>query len=501
MKKTFSLLTAVLFLCGMTAEADPAAEPLYDLEGTFVIRGQQFNPNGKPENFTVQVSNFFGRRERYEIEVDANGAFEATLPVTGVQDLWVFLGQGMTPDLFSYPGDTIVMRYDRKKVRDTFVVEGTDPERTAELRLCWEICKKFKKTTHELWDIAYAHPRDDQEVIRRVNEFYDEEIDFIDRWIDSAGLTRFADKFRQTAYYEAASIVNAVPGALEALPCRYPEMKSYRLVNKDEEDLTLVPVVVDSMQFNKISLELFRRVPMYRSYLSLYLGTNRYFNNIEENTSVINYHKARGVLWHCPEIRDWYLYSILLNELQRDKYNGGWEKMASAYEDYTSICRNPVYLQRLSAMEEANHAVREIVMAPDFELPDTEGNTVRISDFRGNVVYMDFWGVGCGTCYYHFMKGAKEMKEKYRDHDIVYLYLCIQPVGEKYKPVIEKYELDGIHLIVDNWKNPVIDAYNVTGMPVYHIIDKEGKLAGVHAPNPMILAGDQPNILDEILSR
>ena len=51
-------------------------------------------------------------------------------------------------------------------------------------------------------------------------------------------------------------------------------------------------------------------------------------------------------------------------------------------------------------------------MAPDFELPDLQGNPLKLSSLRGKYVVLDFWGSWCVWC----IRGIPKMKEAYAKH-------------------------------------------------------------------------------------
>ncbi len=115
--------------------------------------------------------------------------------------------------------------------------------------------------------------------------------------------------------------------------------------------------------------------------------------------------------------------------------------------------------------------------APEFMLFDPDGNAVFLSDFRGKVVYMDFWASWCNPCLQQ-MKYTKELEATLKDEDVVFLYVSLDTNEEAWKDMIRKREIKGIHVRTAGADSEMAKDYNVMGVPVYFFIDKNGNFAG-----------------------
>ena len=109
-------------------------------------------------------------------------------------------------------------------------------------------------------------------------------------------------------------------------------------------------------------------------------------------------------------------------------------------------------------------------------------------NFKGKVLYVDFWGTTCGPCLQEFRDFTKPLKDKYRQRDdIKYLYIA---QGSEYlwREQIKKYNVEGNHVLVDEtqfeklYKQSTNDSTVL--MPHYLIIDKKGRVVEPNAKQP-----------------
>lgn len=114
-------------------------------------------------------------------------------------------------------------------------------------------------------------------------------------------------------------------------------------------------------------------------------------------------------------------------------------------------------------------------LAPEFALLNSEGETVRLADFRGQDVIVNFWGTWCGPCRAE-LPGLNRFAKT--NPDVAVLGLAIDS-GDPKALKRAKKEL-GIQFEVLESRNPVKRAYGVTTVPTSFHVDPEGVLQASH---------------------
>lgn len=117
-------------------------------------------------------------------------------------------------------------------------------------------------------------------------------------------------------------------------------------------------------------------------------------------------------------------------------------------------------------------------IAPDFTQPDTIGNPVKLSDFRGKYVLVDFWASWCGPCRAENPNLVKTFNQ-YKDKGFTVLGVSLDQPGKKeaWLAAIHKDELTWTQVSdLKFWDNEVAVLYGVKAIPANLLLDKEGKI-------------------------
>ena len=116
--------------------------------------------------------------------------------------------------------------------------------------------------------------------------------------------------------------------------------------------------------------------------------------------------------------------------------------------------------------------------APDFALIDSHGTAVRLTDFKGKVVLLDFWATWCHGCKIE-IPWYEEFQRKYKDRGLSVIGVSMDDDGWKsVKPFLQSNKLN-YPIVVGN--QDLAKQYSVASMPVTLLIDREGRIADSHS--------------------
>lgn len=120
------------------------------------------------------------------------------------------------------------------------------------------------------------------------------------------------------------------------------------------------------------------------------------------------------------------------------------------------------------------------VAAPDFTVLDEDGNEVKLSDFKGKPVVLNFWATWCGYCKME-MPDFDTAYAKYPDVQFLMVNVTdgVNETVEKAKAYVETegFSFD----IFFDVKLEAVGRYGVTGYPTTYFIDKDGNAVAMQS--------------------
>lgn len=127
--------------------------------------------------------------------------------------------------------------------------------------------------------------------------------------------------------------------------------------------------------------------------------------------------------------------------------------------------------------------LKEGELAPDFELIDLEGNSIKLSDYRGTPIFLNFWASWCGPCKAEMPFMEKVYSEK--NNGSFEILAVNVTTSEKNIGNVEKFvaEYELTFPIPLDEKGSVSHQYDIIGYPTSFFIDSDGVIRSkTHGP-------------------
>lgn len=120
--------------------------------------------------------------------------------------------------------------------------------------------------------------------------------------------------------------------------------------------------------------------------------------------------------------------------------------------------------------------------APEITLTTLDGATLKLSDFRGKPVMLNFWASWCGPCTAE-MKNIEAVYQQHPNDDFVILAINQGEGNDTIKGYAELWKLN-FRLVRDD-NQAAGRAYQVQALPTTIFVDKNGNIHEVHIGGPM----------------
>jgi thiol-disulfide isomerase/thioredoxin len=108
-----------------------------------------------------------------------------------------------------------------------------------------------------------------------------------------------------------------------------------------------------------------------------------------------------------------------------------------------------------------------------FKLKDLNGKMVGLSDYRGKIVFLNFWTTWCPTCRIE-MPSMEKLHQKFKNQDFAMVTINLQESASQVKSFFKEYKLTFTALLDSDGEVGI--QFRINAIPTTYILDKEGRI-------------------------
>ena len=204
--------------------------------------------------------------------------------------------------------------------------------------------------------------------------------------------------------------------------------------------------------------------------------------------------------------REYVLTKWITSKFSQDQYD------TIAIEKFREIEKDELAQQTFNSALKKFEEKRSLIGQP---LPAEISNTLlkdtgnvqltfgeMMDQYKGKVVYLDLWSMGCGPCRVS-MPHAKKLREKLQDQPIEFVYATVDDLSRyNWDQIFEVSLTDHNHYVLEKGFNSRLHNFmEINWVPCYMIFDKNGHLTDFNADRPTRHVAKQETSLEKTLKK
>ena len=127
----------------------------------------------------------------------------------------------------------------------------------------------------------------------------------------------------------------------------------------------------------------------------------------------------------------------------------------------------------------------------NFTLKDMTGKNVRLADYQGKVILLDFWATWCGPCKYE-IPSFVQLQEQYGKNGLQVIGVSVDDTVDKLQPFAKEYKMN-YPVLQGLGHNDIQDAYGpIWALPISVLISRDGKICSKHTGLPPSKSASDP---------
>ncbi|WP_187263458.1 TlpA family protein disulfide reductase [Pontibacter beigongshangensis] len=168
--------------------------------------------------------------------------------------------------------------------------------------------------------------------------------------------------------------------------------------------------------------------------------------------------------------------------LKQSLLKGQSKQSEELLADFQTVMQEPEVLAYFRKLYNENKQLATGSLAPDFKLLDAQGKEVSLSDFKGRLVYLNFWSTNCGMCL-NDMPYLQELHKNLSGQPVVFISVGMDDDEEAWRNTVSRRNLPGVQLY-KSLSPDVIAEYGIKELPAYFLIDEAGNVLSAKPKRP-----------------